>query len=153
MRFERELECKWDGCKKRREKKGEVSWEFSNFARWEICLDEGGNFNEKEWAIIKETMSVQLIFSFLRFLRVSTIDALFRVNFLWGIYVLRICVYVCMYVVEQRVYLSFKGVQTRTQHREHFMRAFWNVKDFNLDTRREARKTNRCDWRVHAQCS
>lgn len=51
--------------------------------------------------------------------------------------VLNICVYVCMYVVEQRVYLSFKGVQTRTQHREHFMRAFWNVKDFNLDTRRE----------------
>lgn len=123
MRFERELECKWDGCKKRREKKGEVSWGFSNFARWEICLDEGGNFNEKEWAIIKETMSVQFIFSFLRFLRVSTIDALFRVNFLWGIYVLRIeYMCICMYVCSWTARLPFfqrrtnKNTTQRTFH-------------------------------------
>lgn len=36
---------------------------------------------------------------------------------------------------------------------EHFTRSFWNVKDFNLDTRREARRTSRCDWRLGARCS
>lgn len=66
-------------------------------------------------------------------------------------YVLNTHIYICMY--EQRVYLSLKGYKQEHNTRKHFMRAFWNAKEFNLDRRREARKTSRCDWRLRARCS
>ena len=39
-------------------------------------------------------------------------------------YVLNIHIYIYVYIVEQRVYLSFKAMQTRTQHKRTFHAGF-----------------------------
>lgn len=131
---------------KKRKERGRISRGFFFLllkiwiGAWKMC-----NVSTKETRKFQWKRMMYNLFSFLRI--VPTIDALFKSIF-FGEFTYWIYIYI--YIVEQRVCLSFK---TRANTREHFTRSFWNVKDFNLDTRREARKTSRCDWRLGARCS
>lgn len=142
VRFETRIGYKWDG-KKRREKKGEGFLEDSFFflllktwiGAWKMC-----NVSTKEISMKQD--DAQFIF-------VSKNCSYDRYTFpsQFSLGNLRI-EYIYIYCWTARLPFFERRIKS-----EHFTRSFWNVKDFNLDTRREARRTSRCDWRLGARCS